>query len=86
MRQARREASSTDMPPRSTGRCYLAFAMGFCLLAALLGLMYKQEAVWAAGLACFALLCLQGACGLCLSRERVVAVVQVTGPLSRTTL
>jgi hypothetical protein len=51
MRQARREASSTDAPPRSTARCYLAFAMGFCLLAALFGLMYKQEAVWAAGLA-----------------------------------
>ena len=85
MRQARREASGTDTPPRSTGRCYLAFAMGFCLLVALLGLIYEHEAVWAAGLACFALLCLQGACGLCLSRERVV-VVEITGPLSRTTL
>jgi hypothetical protein len=48
--------------------------------------MYKLAAVVAAGLACFALLCLQGACGFCLSRERVVVVVQVTGPLSRTTL
>ena len=85
MRQARREASGTDTPPRSTGRCYLAFAMGFCLLEALLGMIYEKEPVWGAGLACFALLCLQGACGLCLSRERVV-VVEITGPLSRTTL
>jgi hypothetical protein len=65
MTRARREASSTDAPPRSPARCYLAFAMAFSLLMALLGAVWEQQAVFGAGLACFGLLCLQGACGHC---------------------
>jgi len=62
MTRARREASSTDAPPRSTARCYLAFAMAFSLLMALLGAVWEQQALFGAGLACFGLVCLQGAC------------------------
>jgi hypothetical protein len=85
MRQARREPPEGVTVPPSQARCYLAMGMAGCIAAALLGLVYEQHAVWAAGLACFALLCVQGVCGAYFSRERVV-VVQITAPLSRTTL
>ena len=85
MRYLRRETSEGVTIPPSEARCYLAIGMVGCLAAALLGLVYEQHAVWAASLACFALLCVQGACGAYFSRERV-AVVVVTAPLSRTTL
>ncbi len=55
MTRARREASNTDVPPRSYTRCYLAFGMVGSLAAALLGLVFEQQAVFAAGLACFGL-------------------------------
>jgi hypothetical protein len=89
MRQWRREVSQSELRQRSYGSCYLAIGMAGCLAAALLGAIYKQQAVWSAGLALFALLCVQGACGHCLSRERpVVAVIQITNterPLSSST-
>ena len=85
MRHLRREPREGVTIPPSEARCYLAMGMGGCIAAALLGLTYEQHAVWAASLACFALLCVQGACGAYFSRERVV-VVQITAPLSRTTL
>jgi hypothetical protein len=85
MRQIRREASEGVRIPPSQARCYLAVGMAGCIATALLGLVYEQHAVWAASLACFALLCVQGACGAYFSRERV-AVVVITAPLSRTTL
>jgi len=39
--------------------------MVLCLLAALLGAIWAQQAVFVAGLASFGLLCLQGVCGYC---------------------
>jgi hypothetical protein len=68
---------STDLRPRSSSSLYLAMAMGFSLLMALLGAVYEHTAVWAAGLACFCLVCAQVAAGYCLSRERAVVVVNV---------
>jgi hypothetical protein len=57
------------------------------LAAALLGLIYKQHAVWAAGLACFGLLCLQGMCGYYWRERPVVAVVVIENrALSSTTM
>ena len=85
MRHLRRETSEGVTIRPSDTRCYLAVGMAGCLAAALLGLIYDQHAVWAASIACFALLCVQGACGAYFSRERV-AVVVITAPLSRTTL
>ena len=86
MTRARREASITDAPPRSRARCYLAVGMGFCLLAALLGLVFEQQAVFVSGLACFGLLCLQGACGHCAGNIVVHNAVVVDRPLERPTL
>jgi hypothetical protein len=85
MTRARREALEDVPPPRSTARCYLAFAMGFCLLAALLGAIWEQQAVFVAGLASFGLLCLQGLCGHCAGRI-VVHNAVVDRPLDRPTL
>ena len=85
MRHLRRETPEGVTVPPSQARCYLAMGMAGSLAAAALGLVYEQYAVWAASLACFALLCVQGACGAYFSRERV-AVVVITAPLSRTTL
>jgi len=93
MTRARREASITDAPPRSRARCYLVFGMIGSLAAALLGLVFEQQAVFLAGLACFGLLCLQGACGHCAGLNRIVvhnAVVdrpdRPDRPLDRPTL
>ena len=75
--------------PPSRARCYLAFAMGLFLVMALLGLIYEQRAVWVSGLGLFGLLCLQGACAHCVSRDlsRVAVInVVVDRPLSSTTL
>jgi hypothetical protein len=44
--------------PNST-ECYLGIAMAGALIVALLGAIYNEQAVWAAGLALFALLTLQ---------------------------
>jgi hypothetical protein len=63
--------------------------MAGSLGAALLGLIYDERAVWAAGLACFGLLCLQVVVGYWLSRERPVVAVQIaitSAPLSTSTL
>ena len=68
MTRARREASDTDAPHRSYIRCFLAVGMVGSLAAALLRLICEQQAVFAAGLACFGLLCVQGACGHCAGR------------------
>ena len=89
MTRARREASDMEIRPRSSSRFYLAVAMGFSLLMALLGLVYEQRAVWVAGLGLFGLLCLQGACAHYVSRDlsRVAVInVVVDRPLSRPSL
>jgi hypothetical protein len=89
MRPWRREVSQSELRQRSYGSCYLALGMAGSLLAALLGAIHHQQAVWAAGLAVFVLCCVQAACGHWLSRERpVVAVIQITNterPLSSST-
>jgi len=72
MTRARREASSEDAPSRSYSRCYLAFAMALCLLMALFGAIWEQQAVFLAGLASFGLLCLQGVCWHCAGLNRIV--------------
>ena len=86
MTRARREASSEDVPSRSYSRCYLAFAMAFCLLMALFGAIWEQQAVFLAGLACFGLFCLQGVCGHCAGNIVVHNAVVVDRPLERPTL
>ena len=88
MTRARREASITDAPPRSRARCYLVFGMIGSLAAALLGLVFEQQAVFLAGLACFGLLCLQGLCGHCAGRIVVhnAIVDRPDRPLERPTL
>jgi hypothetical protein len=89
MKHIRRETSNPDARPRSHASCYLALGMAGSLGAALLGLIYDERAVWAAGLACFGLLCLQVVVGYWLSRERPVVAVQIaitSAPLSTSTL
>ena len=89
MKHMRREISNSDLRPRSSSSLYLAMAMGFSLLMALLGAVYEHTEVWAAGLACFCLVCAQVVAGYWLSRERPVVAVQnaVAGaPLSASTL
>ena len=89
MKHLRREISNTGAQPRSSSSLYLGSALGFSLLMALLGLIYDQRAVWAAGLACFCLVCAQVVAGYCLSRERPVVAVQIAikgAPLSTSTL
>ena len=88
MRPWWRELSQSELRQRSYGSCYLALGMAGSLLAALLGAVYEQQAVWAAGLAVFVLCCVQAACGHWLSRERPVVVIQITNterPLSIST-
>ena len=77
MKHITREISNTDLHPRSSSNLYLGSALGFSLLMALFGAIYDQRAVWAAGLACFCLVCVQVVAGYCLSRERAVVVVNV---------
>ena len=89
MKHIRREISNTDLRSRSSSSLYLAMAMGFSLLMALLGAVYEHPEVWAAGLACFCLVCAQVVAGYCLSRERTVVAVQIavaSAPLSASTL
>jgi hypothetical protein len=87
MTRPRRDSADTASHLRSHATCYLALGMGGSLAAALLGSIYEQRAVWAASLAVFALLCLQGACGYYWRERPVVAVIVVENrPLSRTTL
>ena len=89
MKHIRREISNTDLRARSSSSLYLAMAMGFSLLMALLGAVYAHTEVWAAGLACFCLVCAQVGVGYCLSRERPVVAVQIAvaeRPLSTSTL
>ena len=89
MKLMKREISNTDLRPRSSSSLYLAMAMGFSLLMALLGAVYAHTEVWAAGLGCFCLVSAQVVAGYCLSRERPVAVVQIAvsvRPLSTSTL
>ena len=89
MTRPRRDSAEPASHLRSHASCYLAFGMFGSLAAALVGLICKQHAVWAAGLACFALLCVQGACGYYWSRERTVVVVNVAvadRPLRTSTL
>ena len=89
MKHIRREISNTDLRSRSSSSLYLAMAMGFSLLMALLGAVYEHPEVWAAGLACFCLVCAQVVAGYYLSRERPVVAVQIAvtePPLARNTL
>jgi hypothetical protein len=74
MRPWKRELSQSDLRPRSYGSCYIGLGMAGSLLAALLGAIHQQQAVWAAGLAVFLLFCAQAAAGYWLSRERVLVV------------
>ena len=85
MNKVRRELS--DARPRSYAGCYLGLGMVGCLAAALLGLIYNQQAVWAASLACFGLFCAQAACGYYFSERDVMVVnIAVTDrPLRSTT-
>ncbi len=58
---------SPEPPPRRTHAEYiLALVAFFNLVAALLGAVYHERAVWAAGLALFALVCVQRAAVACL--------------------
>jgi cyanate permease len=87
MTRPRRDSADAASHLRSHATCYLALGMGGSLAAALLGSIYEQRAVWAAGLAVFALLCLQGACGYYWRERPVVAVIVVENrPLSSTTM
>jgi cyanate permease len=89
MTRPRRDSANTDGSIRSHAGCYLALGMVGSLAAALLGLIYEQHAVWAASLAVFALLCLQGACGYYWGRERPVVAIQIaitSAPLRASTL
>ena len=87
MTRPRCDSTNTDSHLRSYGTCYIAFGMVGSLAAALLGLVWEQHAVWAAGLAVFGLLCLQGACGYYWRERPVVAVIVIENrPLSSTTL
>jgi hypothetical protein len=90
MKHIRREISNTDARARSSSSLYLALALGFSLLMGLLGAVYEHTAVWAAGLACFGLGCVQCVCGYYFSRERRVVEVQIAiggeRPLSTSTL
>ena len=89
MKLMRREISNTGAQPRSSSGLYLGSALGFSLLMALLGAIYDQRAVWAAGLLCFCLVCVQVVAGYCLSRERRVVAVRIAikgAPLSTSTL
>ena len=89
MKLIKRETSNTGAQPRSSSSLYLGLAMGFSLLMALLGAVYEHTEVWAAGLACFCLVCAQVVVGYCLARERPVVVVQIAvaeRPLARNTL
>ena len=89
MKHLRRETSNTGAQPRSSSSVYLGLAMGFSLLMALLGAVYEHTEVWAAGLACFCLVCAQVVAGYWLSRERPVVAVQnavASAPLSASTL
>ena len=73
MRLMKREASS-ELRQRSYGSCYVGVGMAGSLLAALLGAIYQQQAVWIAGLAVFSLFCAQAGAGYYFSRERVLEV------------
>ena len=89
MKHIRREISNTDLRSRSSSSLYLGSALGLSLLMALLGAIYDQRAVWAAGLACFCLVCAQVVAGYWLSRERPIVAVQnavASAPLSASTL
>ena len=89
MKLMTREISNTDLRTRSSSSVYLGLAMGFSLLMALLGAVYEHTEVWAAGLACFCLVCAQVVAGYCLARERPVVAVQIAvaeRPLARNTL
>jgi hypothetical protein len=79
MRLMRREASS-ELRQRSYGSCYVGVGMAGSLLAALLGAIYQQQAVWIAGLAVFSLFCAQAGAGYYFSRERVAVDVQIEVP------
>jgi hypothetical protein len=82
-----RRDSANDIHLRSHTTCYLAFGMVGSLAATLLGLVFEQHAVWAASLAVFALLCLEGACGYYWRERPVVVVIVVENrPLSSTTM
>jgi hypothetical protein len=89
MTRTRRDSVDTVSHLRSHGTCFIACGMVGSLAAALLGLVFEQHAVWAASLACFALFCVQWACGYYWSRERSVVVVNIAvadRPLRTSTL
>jgi hypothetical protein len=55
-----RATPSPEPPPRRThDECLLALVALLSLVAALLGAVYHDRAVWSTGLALFALVCLQ---------------------------
>ena len=74
--------------PRSNASCYLCLAFACALLMALLGAVYRERAVWAAGLAVCLVICVQAVCAYYFSRDlpRMPGGHAEPGPLARTVL
>ena len=75
--------------PRSNAPCYLCIAFAFFLAMALLGAVYDERAVWAAGLVVCLVICVQAVCAYYFSRDlpRMPGAAHAEpGPLTRTVL
>ena len=75
--------------PHSNVSCYLCIAFACSLSAALLGAVYGERAVWAAGLAVCLIICVSAACAYHFSRDlpRMPGAAHAEpGPLTRTVL
>ena len=84
-----REDSASMPRPRSNAPCYLCIAFAFFLAMALLGAVYDERAVWAAGLAMCLVICVQAVCVYYFSRDlpRMPGAAHAEpGPLTRTVL
>ena len=89
MTKAIREDSESMPRPRSNVSCYLCIAFACSLAAALLGAVYEEHAVWAAGLAVCLIICVQAVCAYYFSHDlpRMPGTAHVEpGPLTRTVL
>ena len=75
--------------PRSNASCYLCISFTFSLTMALLGAVFQERAVWAAGLAVCLIICVQAVCVYYFSRDlpRMPGAAHAEpGPLTRTVL
>ena len=89
MTKAIREDSESMPRPRSNASCYLCTAFACSLSAALLGAVFQERAVWAAGLAVCLIICVQAVCVYYFSRDlpRMPGTAHTEpGPLTRTVL